>query len=137
MSHPVALSKKKLEEDLEMRRVPPLQCHPGDIPQHIPMAQPRLSDAWEGAWHMGHSNTGSKRPPQHMPDACKAKFQDHLQSYSSNLSGGKIWHVQKLGNHQYQGDFLHSKMQRNPLPQWFSQGLLKYFPKCSLISPLA
>lgn len=32
---------------------------------------------------------------------------------------------------------LHSKTWRNPLPQSFSQCLLKCFPKCFLISPLA
>lgn len=43
----------------------------------------------------------------------------------------------KSFNRVYQRDFLRSKTQRNPLPQCFSQCLLKHFPKCFLISPLA
>lgn len=43
----------------------------------------------------------------------------------------------KSFNRVYQRDFLRSKTQRNPLPQCFGQCLLKHFPKCFLISPLA
>jgi len=97
--------------------------------------QLRLCDAWEGAWP-GAAHGAFKRQEQTSSTRAwhlfaKLPLQLKWEKETARAKNGKSF------NGVYQRDFLHSKMQRNPLPQRFSQGLLKYIPKRFLISPLA
>lgn len=58
-----------------------------------------------------------------------------------SMARHRAWGIQTLGatlgSTYMWRDFLHSEKQTNLLSQWFSQCLLKYLPKCFLVSLLA
>lgn len=94
----------KLEGDLEMEQVSWLQCHPGEVPQHITLSQLSLSNAQEGEWaeaargtckHQGKKNSSAHawylfaKPQLQM---CAPK------NLHSSLKWEKDMCVQEMGN---------------------------------------
>lgn len=60
--------KTKSEEDLEMEQVSWLQCHPGEVPQHVTLSQLTLGNAQREngqRLNKGHANIKGKRAAWH------------------------------------------------------------------------
>lgn len=118
-----------------MGQVPRLQCHPEEVPQHITVPELRLCDPWQGACP-GAAHGAFKHRGKNQLNTCLAPVCRATAPIKTGERHGmcKKW---ESFNRVYQGALLHSETQRNPLPQCFSQCLLKHFPKCFLISSLA